>query len=81
MAKASRVFTENAERNATVRVTNKSGIPGVYWREDHQKWAITITDAGKQIWLGERRDFFEACCVRKSAELRHGFHLHIGRAA
>lgn len=45
--------------------TNKSGITGVYWQKGrYQGWAVTWGDSCVKC----TRDFFEACCIRKSLE-------------
>lgn len=63
-------------RNQRLSVRNKSGIPGVLWRKDRKSWYSTIGD--KNIYLGAYKDFFEACCVRKSAEKKYGYHDNHG---
>ena len=68
-------------RNAKRRVDNASGITGVCWDIEAGRWASHISDNGRFIKLGRRDDFFEACCLRKSAETRLGFHPNHGRDA
>jgi hypothetical protein len=50
---------------------NKSGITGVYKEIQTGNWKSYIRFEGKQITLGRYSDFFEACCVRKSAEMHY----------
>ena len=76
--------TENS-RNQKVRSTNKSGVMGVYWVALRNRWEVMIgsgdRNASANVFLGRYKDFFEAVCVRKSAELNRGFHVNHGRAA
>ena len=66
--------TENL-RNCKTSKNNTSGINGVQVR-----YVVTIGIGGgknKQVYNGT--DFFEACCRRKSAELKYGYHANHGR--
>jgi len=54
-----------------LRKTNKSGVTGVYYHKRHKGWVARIRVDGKIIDLGFRKDFFEAVCLRKSAEVRY----------
>lgn len=55
-------------RNTSITNNNKSGVTGVCWHKYQHKWHVTICN--KHIMYSG--DFFEACCVRKSAELKLG---------
>ena len=57
---------------------NTSGVTGVYWVKKHSAWQPSIHVDGRHECLGTYYDFFEACCARKSAEARHGFHVNHG---
>lgn len=75
-----RVVTQSENmRNASLYSNNKSGLPGVRWRDDKGKWVASIKIDGRHRGLGSFPDFFSACCARKSAELEHGFHPNHGR--
>lgn len=67
-------------QNSAKRSDNKSGITGVYWDKEHNKWRSSIMADKQKINLGRYSDFFEACCARKSAEREYGFHMNHGRA-
>ena len=56
------------------------GVSGVTFAKRYGKWAAEITFKGKRTHLLYTDDFFEACCVRKSAEHKCGFHPNYGRA-
>ena len=73
---------EENTQNAKLHRDNKSGIHGVFYLKGKGKWRATIGrtsgDYGYE-YLGQFGDFFSACCARKSAELRHGYHPNHGR--
>lgn len=60
---------EQQARNTPLRRANRSGIHGVWWYEARQVFKACIHRGGKLIHLGHTPDFFEACCLRKSAEI------------
>lgn len=47
---------------------NSTGITGVGYRRRSNKFRARITIGKTLIELGETENFFEACCLRKSAE-------------
>jgi hypothetical protein len=67
-------------KNCKLSKNNSSGIHGVRWKDHHGKWLARIFTDGKEIHLGSFASFFDACCARKSAEKRFGFHENHGRA-
>ena len=72
-------MTRNA-RNAKLRKTSISGLHGVTWHKTDKRWRANITINDKAMYLGNSKDFFEACCLRKSAENKYGgFHENHGR--
>jgi len=71
---------ENA-RNLSIGKKNTSGVLGVSRNSRDCTWYASITTNGKYHHLGTFEDFFEACCTRKSAERKYGFHVNHGRAA
>ncbi len=60
-------------KNRGKRSDNTYGITGVYWQKTRQRWQSTIDSQGKRYYLYAGKDFFEACCRRRSAEIRLGF--------
>ena len=46
--------------------TNKTGIMGVCWNKKDKLWHIHF----KNKYVSCTKDFFEACCIRKSVEHR-----------
>lgn len=51
-------------RNAARSRNNTTGITGVCWHKHNKKWEVK----GLHRTIGFHRDFFEACCIRKSWE-------------
>jgi len=70
--------SENS-RNCKRSKANATGITGVYWNKVKGKWQARIRAFGRDINLYFGRDFFEACCQRKSAEVKYGYHENHGR--
>lgn len=67
-----RVVTHSQNHfNGKLRSDNKYGIKGLLWRAQYKKWQASIIAKGVNIHLGSTADFFEACCLRKSAELKY----------
>lgn len=60
-------------KNHEMFKNNTSGVTGVCWRGRDSSWCAFINVEGKKIHLGQRKDKFEAICLRKSAELNYGY--------
>ena len=71
----------NNNHNQTLRNTNTSGIMGVNWSNQRNKWVVYIYTDARKKHLGYFIDFFEAVCARKSAENKFNFHPNHGRTA
>ena len=56
--------------NTRMMATNKSGISGVWWNTIRKHWQADIQYNKLNERLGYFKDLFEACCARKSAELK-----------
>lgn len=52
----------------TVRRNNTSGVPGVDWRTQKQRWRASICFKGKRYYLGSYKTFEEAVNARKHGE-------------
>lgn len=60
---------ENASiKRVNKNINNVSGITGVSYCSEKDKWYANIMIDHHTINLGRYEDFFEACCARKSAE-------------
>ena len=67
-------------KNMPLRKDSTSGIPGVNKYKGDWGWRALITDLeGNRLHLYQGKDFFEACCRRKSAERECGYHQNHGR--
>lgn len=55
----------------TVRKNNSSGITGVDWLKDAQRWRATICFQGRRLYLGKFIRFEDAVRARKTAEARY----------
>ena len=67
-------------KNLTLYKKNKTGLHGVWWRDESQKYQVRIGVHGKLICLGHFDNLLDAACARKSAETRYGFHENHGRS-
>ena len=65
-------------RNRSLGKNNVSGIIGVFWNSEQNRWQSQIKVDGKQIYLGIFSEFHEAVNVRKNAEVLYGFHKNHG---
>ena len=65
-------------RNMRIISTNKSGVTGIYWHSECEKWCAEIW-VSKHIHLGLYASFDEALAARKTAEIKYGFHANHGR--
>ena len=68
-------------RNIALRGNNKSGINGVGWRDDLQKWHARIVNNKKSVHLGYFSNIKDAAEARKIAEHKYGYHINHGEAA
>lgn len=66
-------------RNAKLHVKNKTGVPGVNFTEHEALYRVSVGVNGQCLRLGSTKDFFEAVCMRKSAEIKYGFHKNHGK--
>lgn len=66
-------------KNMRKSKANKSGITGVQWIKRHKKWTSEIMSCGKRVFIGNYLSLFEACCARKSAEIKYNFHVNHGK--
>lgn len=63
-------------KNKRLFKTNKTGISGVHFRKDKFTARIKLNYICHNLLT--TADFFEACCARKAAENRFGFHENHG---
>jgi hypothetical protein len=55
-------------RNCGNHKDNKSGVKGVYWNKEENKWHARIMVAPKRHHLGYYINFYNAVCARLAAE-------------
>ena len=72
---ASATQQANNRRSRALARNNVSGLSGVHWDAGVQHWQARIHVEGKSVYLGSTKDFFGACCLRKSAENRKALGL------
>jgi hypothetical protein len=72
----------NAEntKNRRLNKNNKSGVPGVKYKKSTARWEV-YAGGSPRFYIGSSKNWFEAVCMRKSAELRHNCHPNHGRPA
>jgi len=66
-------------RNTKIYSNNKSGVLGVYWYGQRNKWRAVIQGDKKQIHLGYFQDLEDAKAARAEADIKYGFHPNHGR--
>jgi hypothetical protein len=69
------VSAQENSMNKRRQKNNKSGLLGVCFSAFHNTWYVRIGNH----YVGINKDFFEACCLRKRAELKYGYHKNHGR--
>lgn len=70
--------SENA-RNCSKRKDNTSGYTGVNWRNDTNKWQVSINENNKKHNLGCFTNLEDAVAARKKAEVKYGFSKRHGK--
>lgn len=73
------VTTSVNNRNVSRRSDNHSGVVGVSWNKQKQKWAALLHIDRKIKCLGFFDLFEDAVECRKVAEIQNGFHANHGR--
>ncbi len=70
--------SHNAQ-NTKLISRNRSGIMGVWYDKARNAYQVYIDSQGERLRLGRRKSFLDACCLRKSAEVKLGFSPIHGR--
>jgi hypothetical protein len=65
-------------KNCKLSKNNTSGVNGVRFNKNINRWVARIFDGGVDIHLGVSDNLLDACCMRKSAESKQGFHENHG---
>ena len=58
----------HSAKDGLLQSTNKSGVSGVYWREERRVWEAAAHERGKRVVLYYGRDFDAACSARRTWE-------------
>lgn len=66
------------QKNKPVWRKNKSGVNGVSWRPDCEKWVAQISTGGKNYYLGLYSKMNGAIKARAAADIKYGFHKNHG---
>lgn len=74
------VNNSDNHKNMKIFKTNSSGVAGVAWNPIKNRWDSYITSRNRRFYLGRFKNFFDAVCARKAAEIKHGFHRNHGRS-
>lgn len=61
------------QRNAGIPVHNRSGVKGVYFESERQKWIAKISAGGKEQYLGIFNSLSDASACRRKAEREYGY--------
>jgi len=64
--------------NKSKQKNNKSGITGVRWNKERNKWRVQICINKKKIHCGYFNDFNIAIKIRKEKQMELGFHVNHG---
>lgn len=62
---------KNNPKNCKTYSNNTSGVKGISWNRDRQKWHVSIQVNKKPIYLGLYSDIEEAKAVREEAEIKY----------
>ena len=62
---------ENNTKNKSLQCNNTSGIAGVSWHKDTNKWAVRISINNKEKHIGVFESFDEAVLIRLKLELKY----------
>ena len=73
------VTHQENHRNERKSKNNTSGMTGVIWRKDTNKWAAQVMVDGKCVRLGSFKDKKDAIKARKAANIKYGFHKNHGK--
>ena len=66
-------------KNWSKRIDNTSGITGINWYKQTNKWVAQIQHNGKKKHLGYFDNIEEATKVRKDAEIKYNYHPNHGK--
>jgi len=65
-------------KNRTKQSNNTSGVTGVHWLEEKERWQAYIKGDDKKIHLGTFKNKNDAISARKEAEIKYNYHSNHG---
>lgn len=75
-----RVVTNKVNtRNQSKSLANKSGVTGVFWASNRNKWCATIMVDARNKHLGYFNEMSDAIKARRASEAVYGFHPNHGK--
>jgi hypothetical protein len=66
------------QKNRPMQENNTSGVVGVCWDKDREKWRSNIKVNRKNIYIGRYDEMADAVEARKDAEKKYKFHENHG---
>lgn len=64
--------------NKGIYSNSRSGITGVHWHKQHNKWAVVICINKKNKHIGLFTDIEDAKKCRKETDKKYGYHINHG---
>jgi hypothetical protein len=72
------VNNQENNKNCPIRSTNTSGVTGVSWNAQRNKWQAFITVDGRAKSLGKYTNMSDAVAARLAAAQKYGYHENHG---
>lgn len=72
------VSNQENHKNRSKSPRNTSGVTGVYWHKQKNKWHAKIKSNGKNKHIGYFTNKADAIAARRAAEKKYGFHENHG---
>ena len=66
-------------KNSSRHRDNTSGVVGVCWDKETNRWLAYISNDKERIRLGRYTDFNEAVAIRRAAERKYGYNENHGK--
>jgi hypothetical protein len=66
-------------KNSSLKVTNTSGFPGVFFSKNLSKWCVQVRKNKKTVHVGYFIHKDDAIKARKQAQQEHGYHENHGK--
>lgn len=73
------ITQQHNKKNQTMNGNNKSGITGVSWYKQTNKWRAQIRHNGKKINLGYFNSIDDAAKARQTANVKYDYYINHGK--